>query len=230
MLGAFINTTVGGVDAFEPGVESSDGALLVAAEFFTEFPDIGSEVAIFEIVFGESGEPRKFGSDFCAFSPFEVGSLSEGQPVITKGEFAGLVDQALEITGEFAVVVGSRGVSWEVDRIGEIIALVESKSLETEDTADENETAEADTAFDEVAAESGCAGCSIAFTGEVEGGIPAFLADEEEADKFTDGFNVSFDAPVFFGGFIIFGAAESRADGVDKNEVAELEPVMGVID
>jgi len=78
--------------------------------------------------------------------------------------------------------------------------------------------------------EAGGADAAVGFAEEEFGGSPAAIFADPAADEVADGFDVLVEA-VELGGFgVAFGAGVSGGDGVDEDEVGDIEDGVGVLD
>src|SRR5204862_1871704 len=214
-------------DADEARVEASDGAALVAHQFFVEAIDVDAEVRLFEILRRESAEARELRDHRLLFGVGEIVAFHQCRRVFAEGELFGLRGdygdgERLQNGGKALVIPRRRAVRRQEDDVRKIVAGVESRGAEVEDRRDQHDSVEIEALIVQPAGEAGRARRAVALACEKLRRAPARIARGDEADYAAHRLDVRFEAVELLRVVERNGAAESRRHGLAEHEIAYL--------
>src|SRR5215469_1168027 len=195
--------------------------------------DVPTKIALFDITRIETSEPREFFDYGLAFSWGKVISLRQRLGIVTHCEGLSFTQEgfqilALQVRGDFLVIVGVRRVSWKFKLINEIVGTAPDR-LQVQCRADQDQAVKRDSPVNEIAGQTGGAEGPVALASDEQRRNLTVVPHQVHSDEFADGLNVAIDAVHPARDINAPGAAITGAHRIDEDKVSFVEPCILVV-
>ena len=131
-----------------------------------------------------------------------------------------------------AVIEGGRRHRRQVEDVGHLVARRVGAGGEIEHGRDQDDAVEGNVVIGalELVEDGGAAGGAVAFAAEIFGRVPAAIVVEPQPDELGDRLGVLGHAPIIGRIGVAEGVAEAGADGIDEDDVGDVEQAVGIVD
>src|SRR6266700_4052122 len=217
------------VNSGEARVDAAHGAALAAQQLLREALDFDAQVGAIDVVGGKPGEARELLLDFTASRRRQGVAGHERVRVFANGKLARFFNSLLHITAlqigrKFLVIPRDRGVRRQIEDVRQIIARVEFRRFEIQDSGNQDDAIEIHAvALLEIARKASSARGAVTFASKEFWRRPALVTRGIEPDEIRHGFNVWRYAMKLLRRLTRDGAAVARRNGIDEHKVADVE-------